>query len=161
MAETKTLSILETIKRKMHKLDKKTEPAAKAADVGDEFEYISQPKIKVSESTSPYQAAATTNSVPDFKDDLGFEDMTLPPAKQHAAPAPQAPAPTQAAGSLDDFNLNDFDLDDENSLNNKLPAAASAPAVPPVAPAPETAGDFDEEEEYSEDYEDDNDLFSL
>ena len=44
MAEKNTLSILETIKKKLHKFDQKTEKNNKISEVSAEFEYISPTK---------------------------------------------------------------------------------------------------------------------
>ena len=41
MAEKNTLSILETIKKKMHKLDQKSEKTAATPSSNEEFQYIS------------------------------------------------------------------------------------------------------------------------
>jgi len=178
MAEKNTLSILETIKRKMHKLDQKVEPKVEASDVGEEFQYMGQGKSETKKSDElPKQTqAAPASAMPEFKDDLGFEDImnadapTAPAAVAPKTPAYVPPAPPAAASApmpaaLDDFNLSDFDLDDENSLNQKLPEAVKT--VPPVQPqaSPEHELEelamekhFEDDDEYSEDYEDEVDF---
>jgi hypothetical protein len=49
MAEKNTLSILETIKKKMSKFDQKAEKTSKLADLNDEFQYISPSSKKQAE----------------------------------------------------------------------------------------------------------------
>ncbi len=108
MAEKNTLSILETIKKKMHKLDQKSEKIVAPTSSNEEFQYIS--------STSIVEAAAVLEvkvseqkidtTIPKFEDDLGLEDLTteINPPISNTPPV---------AGAFDDFNLDDFDLDSE------------------------------------------------
>ncbi len=155
MAEKNTLSILETIKKKMHKLDQKTDKSSKISDLNDEFEYISStPKQEapqpVAEVKAPEPAAvevAAPTSV--LEDDLDLDALEASVQALDKAPV-QSSASNKEPMALDDFNLDDLDLDDE------APAAQS--------PIKETAviEDDQEEEEFSEDdiedYEDEVDF---
>ena len=151
MAEKNTLSILETIKKKMHKLDQKSEKTVAPASSNEEFQYISStPKVEaaaVLEVKVPEQKTDTT--MPKFEDDLGLEDL----GTEIAPPIPNTP-PVAAAvenkqpEALDDFNLDDFDLDSE----------AKTPTI--VAPTTEAkqneVDDFSEDD--IEDFEDEIDI---
>jgi hypothetical protein len=148
MAEKNTLSILETIKKKMHKLDQKSEKTVAPASSNEEFQYISSAaKVEaaaVLEVKVPEQKIDTT-----FEDDLGLEDL----GTEIAPPIPNTPPVAEASENkqpeaLDDFNLDDFDLDSE----------AKTPAI--VAPTAEVkqneVGDFSEDD--IEDFEDEIDI---
>lgn len=155
MAEKNTLSILETIKKKMHKLDQKSDKSSKISDLNDEFEYISStPKentpppaeVKAPAPTAAAEVAAPTpTSV--VEDDLDLD--ALEESVQALDKAPAKAAPSHQA-TLDDFNLDDLDLDDE---------ATSTPATAKESKVEELD---EEEEEFSEDdvedYEDEVDF---
>ena len=143
MAEKNTLSILETIKRKMHKLDQKTDKSSKISNLNDEFEYISSaPK---QEAPQPVDAKAP-ESVPAAKPEDDLDLDALEEAVQASEKAPVKPASKEHV--LDDFNLDDLDLDDE------------APAV--QTPNKEVKSEEISEEEFAEDeiedYEDEIDF---
>ena len=151
MAEKNTLSILETIKKKMHKLDQKSEKTVAPASSSEEFQYISSASkveaVADLEVKVPEQKIDTT--MPKFEDDLGLEDL----GTEIAPPIPNTPPVAEASENkqpeaLDDFNLDDFDLDSE----------AKTPAI--VAPTAEVkqdeVDDFNEDE--IEDFEDEIDI---
>ncbi len=152
MAEKNTLSILETIKKKMLKLDRKEEKTSSVVSSNEEFQYISSGKQK--EAAKPVEAKveaiAATNPTPKFEDSLGLD---LP---VQAAPVKQ-PEKSSGMGSFDDFNLDDLDLDNEEKT-------FAAPANPPAAPAaaqPQAkleTRDPELEEEDAEEFEDDAEM---
>jgi cell pole-organizing protein PopZ len=113
MAEKNTLSILETIKKKMIKLDQKSKQESQLSDIGEEFQYIVQPK-KPTESTA--QVPVEKSAAPKFEDDLGIEG-----AKKMAAISTKSePIATKTEPvKLADFNLDDLDLDDETAIEKK------------------------------------------
>jgi len=141
MAEKNTLSILETIKKKMHKLDQKSEKTVAPASSNEEFQYISSaPKEEaaaVLEAKVPEQKSDTT--MPKFEDDLGLEDLE----SETASPV-LAAVENKQPEALDEFNLDDFDLDSEA----KTPATES----PTEEAKQNEAEDFNEDE--IEDFED-------
>jgi len=141
MAEKNTLSILETIKKKMHKLDQKSEKTVAPASSNEEFQYISSaPKVEataVLEAKVPEQKSDTT--MPKFEDDLGLEDLE----SETASPV-LAVVENKQPEALDDFNLDDLDLDSEA----KTPAIES----PTEEAKQDEADDFNEDE--IEDFED-------
>ena len=152
MAEKNTLSILETIKKKMLKLDRKEEKTSSVVSSNEEFQYISagaqagaakQAEVKV-------EAVGATNPIPKFEDNLG---LALP---AQSAPVKQ-PEKSSGMGSFDDFNLDDLDLDNEEKT-------FAAPANPPAAPvAAQTQAkletrDPDLEEDDAEEFEDDAEM---
>ena len=94
MAEKNTLSILETIKRKMQKLDRKPQKAA--SKTSDDFDYISSKHEDV-------QISSEENSL---------KDSNLPKFENIETKTPQTQNEKQV-NSFDDFNLYDLDLDDE------------------------------------------------
>lgn len=141
MAEKNTLSILETIKRKMGKLDQKPKPENKIADLSEEFQYITPTKKAAEAVTEKKEEVAAEKPGIKFEDDLGIEDPKKP-----AAPVATAPTPAKAEKKLEDFSLDDLDLDDETALAKK-------PAAPVEAKVEEG---FSEED--VEDYEDSVDL---
>ncbi len=141
MAEKNTLSILETIKKKMGKLDQKPKPENKIADLSEEFQYITPTKKAAEAVAEKKEEIVATKPAIKFEDDLGIEDPKKP-----AAPAAAAPTPAKTEKKLEDFNLDDLDLDDETALAKK-------PAAPVEAKVEEG---FSEED--VEDYEDSVDL---
>lgn len=152
MAEKNTLSILETIKKKMQKLDQKTEKSDKISAVSDEFEYISPAKKQSDAQNVEAQkeeiktAPVVQNSMPKFEDDLGLEDLKEP-AAELVTTAPQSlpeSKPTTENKS-DEFNLDDLDLDDESEITKTPEAAPSVAAT--VEEKKEDEIDFLAEEE--------------
>ncbi len=153
MAEKNTHSILETIKKKLHKFDQKSEKNSKISEVVDEFEYIAPAKkdnaaaatevkteIKSEEKLETKIAEKTSEkSMPNFEDSLGLDDSI----QSAAAPAAKDEAPqTQPAATenkLDDFNLDDLDLDDESAAKKPSPVAPEINAIPAVEAAPTPA----------------------
>jgi cell pole-organizing protein PopZ len=74
MAEKKTLFILETIKKKMSKFDRKSDEAASATTpIGDEFEYITPPK-KIDSKQATQEEKKHEDQIAQFEDDLGLDD---------------------------------------------------------------------------------------
>ena len=151
MAEKNTLSILETIKKKMHKLDQKSEKIVAPTNSNEEFQYISSAlKVEaavVSEIKVPEQKIDTTMSK--FEDDLNLEDLeteAVPPTS-NIPPVAKAIENKQSE-ALDDFNLDDFDLDSEA----KIPATDS----PTEKTKQNEVDDFNEDE--IEDFEDEIDI---
>ena len=151
MAEKNTLSILETIKKKMHKLDQKSEKTVAPASSNEEFQYISSTaKVEtaaVLETKVSEQKIDTT--MPKFEDDLDLEDL----GKEIAPPIPNTPPVAEASKNknseaLDDFNLDDFDLDSE--------AKTPAIAAPTAEVKQNEVGDFSEDD--IEDFEDEIDI---
>ncbi len=136
MAEKNTLSILETIKKKMGKLDQKPKPENKIADLSEEFQYITPTKKAAEAIAEKKEEIVAAKPAIKFEDDLGIEDL-----KKSAAPTP-----AKTEKKLEDFNLDDLDLDDETALVKK-------PAAPVTAKVEEG---FSEED--VEDYEDSVDL---
>ncbi len=135
MAEKNTLSILETIKKKMTKLDQKTEKDGNISDVSDEFEYI-----------TPARGKAGTQAV----------------QEKAESKMPDIIAEEKSKPRLDDFNLYDLDLDDENSFAKTVKPASPDVTQAIIKPAPDSAEtpqtiqtvgeNFNEED--VEDYED-------
>lgn len=152
MAEKNTLSILETIKKKMLKLDRKEEKTSSVVSSNEEFQYISSgPKTEAAKPVeAKVEAVAAKNPTPKFEDSLGLD---LP---VQAAPVKQ-PEKSSGMGSFDDFNLDDLDLDNEEKT-------FAAPANPPAAPAaaqPQAkleTRDPELEEEDAEEFEDDAEM---
>lgn len=113
MAEKNTHSILETIKKKMLKLDKKAENKAEVSSATkssseDEFEDISsgdKKEIKIAENKSEVSQAID----PKFEDDLGL-DFGKSEEKKSAKAAPEKYVGSE---SFKDFELDDLDLDNE------------------------------------------------
>ena len=103
MAEKNTLSILETIKKKMQKFDQKPEGKSDLANVIDEFEYSNPVKKNAT------QAVAKEDKISEFKDDLGLGDAVK-----------KVDSATIASDKEADVNLDDFDIDDENSFPEKV-----------------------------------------
>ncbi len=90
MSEKNTSSILETIKKKLHKLDKKSENNDQPTQIDDEFQYISS-ENKIKKESIVAQNATLAMSGPNFDDlDLDDEDsiVTKAPAQQYQ-PVPQ------------------------------------------------------------------------
>jgi cell pole-organizing protein PopZ len=128
MAEKNTLSILETIKKKMHKFDQKTDAATKAADVGDEFEYINPSKNGAAKNTfaatnnSVNETNAAKNTMPNFEDDLDLDDdEELDRQLQNASNSAQQKIVPPAVQSQSHEEEHDLDLDDENNLTHNQP----------------------------------------
>ncbi len=152
MAEKNTLSILETIKKKMLKLDRKEEKTSSVVSSNEEFQYISSgtPTAAAKPAEVKVEAVAATNPTPKFEDNLGLD---LP---VQAAPDKQ-PEKSSGMGSFDDFNLDDLDLDNEEKT-------FAAPANPPAAPAaaqPQAkleTRDPELEEDDAEEFEDDAEM---
>jgi cell pole-organizing protein PopZ len=151
MAEKNTLSILETIKKKMHKLDQKSEKTVAPTNSNEEFQYISSAlKVEaaaVSEIKVSEQKIDITMSK--FEDDLNLEDLeteAVPPTS-NIPPVAKAIENKQSE-ALDDFNLDDFDLDSEA----KIPATDS----PTEKAKQNEVDDFNEDE--IEDFEDEIDI---
>lgn len=148
MAEKNTLSILETIKKKMHKLDQKTEKGGKISELRDEFEYIAPAKKQeeASKLFSPETSASQqAQNQPIFKDDLGFEDIRKPVAVV-------AQVTTSGdAGKSEEINLDDLDLDDESGKNKATQQVEVKENLESVA-----GEDFNEED--LENYEDEIDF---
>jgi cell pole-organizing protein PopZ len=152
MAEKNTLSILETIKKKMLKLDRKEEKASSVVSSNEEFQYISSGKQ--AEAAKPaevkVEAVAATNPTPKFEDNLGLD---LP---VQAAPV-KRPEKSSGMGSFDDFNLDDLDLDNEE----KTFAAPANPLAAAAAAQPQAkleTRDPELEEDDAEEFEDDAEM---
>jgi hypothetical protein len=145
MAEKNTLSILETIKKKMHKLDQKSEKTVAPASSNEEFQYISStPKVEaVADLEVKVSEQKIDTTMPKFEDDLGLEDL----GTEIAPPVAEASENKQPE-ALDDFNLDDFDLDSEA----KTPTIDS----PKVEVKQDEVDDFNEDE--IEDFEDEIDI---
>ncbi|MES2961965.1 MAG: DUF2497 domain-containing protein [Pseudomonadota bacterium] len=150
MAEKNTLSILETIKKKMHKLDQKSEKTVAPASSNEEFQYISSaPKAEVAaalEVKVPEQKIDST--MPKFEDDLGLEDLGTEIAPPIPNTPPVAPVENKQPEALDDFNLDDLDLDSE--------AKTPAEAAPAAEVKQNEVADFNEDD--IEDFEDEVDI---
>ena len=152
MAEKNTLSILETIKKKMLKLDRKEEKASSVVSSNEEFQYISSGRQ--AEAAKPaevkVEAVAATNPTPKFEDNLGLD---LP---VQAAPV-KRPEKSSGMGSFDDFNLDDLDLDNEE----KTFAAPANPLAAAAAAQPQAkleTRDPELEEDDAEEFEDDAEM---
>jgi hypothetical protein len=141
MAEKNTLSILETIKKKMHKLDQKSEKTVAPASSNEEFQYISSTaKVEtaaVLETKVSEQKIDTT--MPKFEDDLDLENLE----KEIAPPVAEA-SKNKNPEALDDFNLDDFDLDSEEKTRAVVSSIAKMKQ--------NEVGDFSEDD--IEDFED-------
>ncbi len=138
MVGKNTLSILETIKNKMHKFDRKVEKGGKISDVSDEFEYISPAKKSdVVQNTEVKEVAATE-----------------PFAAQNSAPKAEnnsTAAKAKAENKMENFSFDDLDIDDE-SVANKSSTSNQ------VDEESEEASGEDFSEDDIEDYEDEVDL---
>jgi len=145
MAEKNTLSILETIKKKMHKLDQKSEKTVAPASSNEEFQYISSTaKVETAAVLETKVSEQKINTkMPKFEDDLDLENLE----KEIAPPVAEA-SKNKNPEALDDFNLDDFDLDSEA----KTPAVVSSTA----GMKQNEVGDFSEDE--IEDFEDEIDI---
>lgn len=89
MAEKKTLFILETIKKKMSKFDRKSDKEVGiATPIGDEFEYITPPK-KIGSEQAAQEEKKHEDQLAQFEDDLGIEDDHVLASK--ANPQPETP----------------------------------------------------------------------
>ena len=145
MAEKNTLSILETIKKKMHKLDQKSEKTVAPASSNEEFQYISSTaKVEtaaVLETKVSEQKIDTT--MPKFEDDLDLENLE----KEIAPPVAEA-SKNKNPEALDDFNLDDFDLDSEEKTQAVVSSIAKMKQ--------NEVGDFSEDD--IEDFEDEIDI---
>ena len=74
MAEKNTLSILETIKKKMNKLDQKADKTSKISEVNDEFQYISSGPRK--EGAARPQEQKPVNKQERVLDDFNLDDLS-------------------------------------------------------------------------------------
>ncbi|MBP7710241.1 MAG: DUF2497 domain-containing protein [Rickettsiales bacterium] len=145
MAEKNTHSILETIKKKMLKIDQKSEQPVKVSEGNEEFQYISSSAPKV--AAAPVETKAPAPVAPKFEDNLGLD--------LEAKPAPAKPAEkTGGMGSFDDFSLDDLDLDEEEKTF-ATPAKPNPPVVAKAAPQ-QVEEELDEED--LEEFEDDVDF---
>jgi cell pole-organizing protein PopZ len=118
MAEKNTHSILETIKKKMLKLDQKADKPAEVSSANnssseDEFEDISSSgkKEQKAEKLKPEVVQAVDQK---FEDDLGLDIEKSEEEKDVEVKK----SPEKAAGSesFKDFNLDDLDLDNEEKI---------------------------------------------
>ncbi len=128
MAEKNTHSILETIKKKMLKLDQKAEKKEEVPNVvnsnsEDEFEDISSSDNKKSKAV---ESKAEVASVVDqkFEDDLGIDIEKFEEKKDLSIK--KSTEKTSGIESFKDFNLDDLDLDNEEKTF--APSAINPPA---------------------------------
>ena len=128
MAEKNTHSILETIKKKMLKLDQKADKPAEVSSANnssseDEFEDISSSgkKEQKAEKLKPEVVQAVDQK---FEDDLGLDIEKSEEEKDVEVKK----SPEKAAGSesFKDFNLDDLDLDNEEKT------FAASPQITPA-----------------------------
>ncbi len=133
MAEKNTLSILETIKKKMHKLDSKSENVSKISNIDDEFQYISS-----GNKSDATKAEEENLKINNFEDNLPKIEQDLsPPLPKIVDNAPEENSnfaqivksvedqPLKArvseeikkTDSFDDFNLDDLDIDNEEKFS--------------------------------------------
>lgn len=134
MAEKNTLSILETIKKKMNSFDQKSAKDVPVSDVRKELDYNSPPKNKIEEKPiEEVKKIATLQAEPenDKIDDINND-------------------------KIDDINFDDFDLDDENKIIQDS-------SINPLSETTEVEENEDDIEDEVEDYEDvfDEDLDDL
>jgi len=113
MSEKNTSSILQTIKKKLHKLDKKSESNDQPTQVDDEFQYIS--------SGDKAKKDAAPEKLPSLNDAESIKS------------SPKVDQPSASSESLksDVLNFDDLDLDNEEGVSAKSVTAPSSP-VPPV-----------------------------
>lgn len=99
MSEKNTSSILETIKKKLHKLDKQSESNDQPTQVDDEFQYISSGEASKKE--------AAPEKLPSISDssDSSSEKLKINPVTE--------------SENLDGLNFDELDLDNEDGVSQK------------------------------------------
>ena len=119
MAAKNTLSILETIKRKMKKLDKKPEIEDVNLDSDDDFQYISSGKKTDEEETKDESFdleeksdKKEADSLPKFEDNLGFEEEEEEIIKEET---PIEPVNSEDSESIDS-DIDSIDMGEETDL---------------------------------------------
>ncbi|OFW81418.1 MAG: hypothetical protein A2887_03860 [Alphaproteobacteria bacterium RIFCSPLOWO2_01_FULL_40_26] len=150
MVEKNTHSILETIKKKLHKFDQKQEKNAVMTGISDEFEYVTPTKKEEvkSETTDQKTAEQNTKQVSEAENKNLEDAIDLTPDLATI----QLDKASKQENKLDDFNLDDLDLDNEGQAEqqSQVQQANSTTAENPI---------YDEFAESDiEDYEDEVDF---
>lgn len=156
MAEKNTLSILEAIKKKIHKIDNQNDKDLKISESDHEFEYLSQDN---SEETTPASQEIVKQDEKETNSEKKLEESESQPALKLIDPfedIKKLPEEQTLESKLtnDEINsselqLEDLDLDDEISITPKVPPT-------PISPIPEKEVNFGEDD--LEDHEEDEDF---
>ncbi len=113
MSEKNTSSILETIKKKLHKLDKKSENNDQPTQIDDEFQYISSADQVAKESLVAKNIPSPIS--PNF-DDLDLDDEDSIVAK---APSQQYQQDIASQSSIADNEIDGLEKPSSDWLNDK------------------------------------------
>ncbi len=162
MAEKNTLSILESIRKKIQKLDEPRKADNKDfSDIGDEFDYVAPAK-----KNAPVQAveeASPANPAPIKTDNAIEHEITesfeIDEEQEAEQPAPEEPVAQEVEAEEADIN---FDLDEDNAAEKEVEPieAASVPAENTAEPVEEDEDlfEFDDDDSAEEmpDLEDDD-----